>query len=128
MRRVDDEREIRALVEQWCDAACEGDADLVVARHTPDIVMFDVPEPASSQGLAAYRETWSLFFEHNPQGPARFRVIDLVVIVGADVAFAYGLLSINASKTRCRLTLGLRKIDGVWWFAHEHHSMPVLLS
>jgi uncharacterized protein (TIGR02246 family) len=128
MRSVDDEREIRALVEQWCDAACKGDADLVVARHTPDIVMFDVPEPGAIRGLLAYRQTWELFFDHNPQGPARFRVVDLVAIVGADVAFAYGLLSINAGEARCRLTLGLRKIDSAWWFIHEHHSMPVMLS
>lgn len=123
-----DERQVHALVEQWCAAICSGDTDLVVARHTPDFVMFDVPLPVRHQGLAAYRETWGLFFEHNPPGPGLFRVLDLVVVAGADVAYAHGLLSINSSPARCRLTLGLRKVDGLWWIAHEHHSMPMVLS
>jgi ketosteroid isomerase-like protein len=25
-----------------------------------------------------------------------------------------------------RLTIGFKKIDGQWWFEHEHHSLPAV--
>jgi hypothetical protein len=37
------------------------DLDGTLARHSPDILMFDVPEPIQARGLAEYRETWELF-------------------------------------------------------------------
>ena len=30
-------------------------------------------------------------------------------------------------SSRLRLTIGLRKIDGAWKIAHEHHSFPLEL-
>jgi len=45
------------------------------------------------------------------------------------VAFAYGLLRCGKPEdfakdpdNRLRLTIGLRKVDGRWMVAHEHHS------
>ena len=50
---------------------------------------------------------------------------------GEDVAFAYGLLRCGGEKefaenpdNRLRLSMGLRRIDGTWLIAHEHHSFP----
>ena len=47
------------------------------------------------------------------------------------VAFAYALLKCGTPadfsrqpERRLRLTLGLRKTDGRWTVAHEHHSFP----
>jgi ketosteroid isomerase-like protein len=31
------------------------------------------------------------------------------------------------SAPRLRLTIGLRKVDGAWKIAHEHHSFPLEL-
>jgi len=118
------EADIRKLIEAWAEAVRRGDIEQIVRDHLDDLVMFDVPEPVRTTGLAAYRETWALFFRHNPPGPERFLVDDLVVITGTDVAFAHGLLRIGGGEPRCRLTMGLRKVDGRWWVSHEHHSMP----
>jgi uncharacterized protein (TIGR02246 family) len=126
-----DEAEIRALIERWAKAVHAGDMDGVLADHTEDIVMFDVPPPNEVRGKAAYRETWPPFFKWQIQGAA-FEIVSLQVTAGNDVAFAHALLRCGTvaelqkdPKNRLRLTIGLRKINGGWAVAHEHHSFPL---
>jgi uncharacterized protein (TIGR02246 family) len=124
-----DERAIRDLVERWAVAVHTGDLDGVLADHADDIVMFDVPPPEDGvRGLAAYRETWPPFFEWQRSG-ATFDLLALDVEAGDDVAYAWALLRCGTAEEhaadpdrRLRLTLGLRKRDGRWVVAHEHHS------
>lgn len=123
-----DETVIRALIDDWQDAICSGDLDRVTADHADDIVMFDVPEPMQERGIDAYRRTWQLFFAHNPAGPERFRIDELRIAASDRVAFAHGLLTIGGGDAHCRLTIGLRKTNGRWQIAHEHHSMPLRLG
>jgi ketosteroid isomerase-like protein len=122
------EVDIRKLIEAWANAVCRGDIEGVLKDHLDDLVMFDVPEPASQRGLAAYRLTWDVFFRHNPPGPQRFVIEKLSVSAGTEVAFAHGLLRIGSGEPRCRLTLGLRRVDGRWQVSHEHHSMPIQIG
>jgi uncharacterized protein (TIGR02246 family) len=127
----DDEQEIRTLIEQWTDAVHRGDMDRVLADHADDIVMFDVPPPEQGvRGIDAYRETWPGFFEWQASG-AEFTLEALDVTAGEDVAYAYALLRCGTPEDfarrpdqRLRLTIGLRKEDGRWVVAHEHHSFP----
>jgi uncharacterized protein (TIGR02246 family) len=126
----DDQDQIRALIEQWAAAVHRGDLDGVLAHHSADIVMFDVPPPYEGvRGIAAYRETWPPFFGW--QTGAVFEIVSLDITAGDDVAFAYGLLRCDTPDglarnpdNRLRLTLGLRKQDGQWVVTHEHHSFP----
>ena len=126
-----DERQIRALVERWAQAVHAGDLDAVLEAHTEDVVMFDVPPPREGvRGIAAYRDTWPDFFAWQRQG-ACFELTALEVTAGTDVAFAHALLRCGTPQDlardpdlRLRLTLGLRKEDGRWVVAHEHHSFP----
>jgi uncharacterized protein (TIGR02246 family) len=123
-----DEQEIRALIERWAEAVHQGDLATVLEDHAADIVMFDVPPPHDGvRGLEAYRETWPGFFEWQASG-AVFEIVSLEVTAGADVAFAFALLKCglpaDVGDTRLRLTLGLRKENGRWTIAHEHHSFP----
>ncbi|MFE6800721.1 YybH family protein [Streptomyces sp. NPDC057696] len=128
---TDDERQIRALVERWAAAVHAGDMKGVLADHADDIVMFDVPPPHDGvRGLDAYRETWPPFFEWQAQG-AVFDIVSLDVTAGDDVAYAHALLHCGTPddlagqpENRLRLTLGLRKEEGRWTVAHEHHSFP----
>ena len=127
-----DEEQIRSLIEGWAEAVHGGDLDRVLADHTDDIVMFDVPPPDQGvRGLAAYSETWPPFFTWQANG-ARFDIESLEVTAGADVAYAFALLRCGTPEEfaekpdrRLRLTVGLRKADGRWVVAHEHHSFPV---
>ena len=57
------ESAIRALIERWARAVHAGDLDGVVADHSEDIQMFDVPPPSELRGIEAYRQTWPPFFE-----------------------------------------------------------------
>jgi uncharacterized protein (TIGR02246 family) len=124
-----DADEIRTLIETWAAAVHDGDMDAVLAGHAPDIVMFDVPPPHDGvRGMAAYRETWPPFFRWQAQG-ASFEIVELDVTAGNDVAYAYALLRCGTPEEladhperRLRLTLGLRREDGRWVVAHEHHS------
>ena len=126
-----DETAIRALIQRWANAVHAGDMDGVLADHTEDIVMFDVPPPNEVRGKAAYRDTWPPFFKYQLQGAA-FEVVSLDVTAGRDVAFAHALLRCGTEDelkkdpdSRLRLTIGLRKLDGRWAVAHEHHSFPL---
>ena len=128
----DDVAQIRDLTIRWARAVHDGDMDGVLADHAEDIVMFDVPPPDDGvRGIAAYRDTWPPFFEWQRQG-AVFDIVSLEVTAGRDVAFAYALLRCGTEEEfardpdrRLRLTLGLRKEDGRWVVAHEHHSFPL---
>ena len=122
---ADNENQVRHLIERWVDAVCRGDMEGVLAAHSPDVVMYDVPEPIQCKGLRAYRQTWELFFAENRAGPDCFRLYELEIHAGEDVAVAYGLLAIAGATARCRLTVGLRRIGRNWTVIHEHHSMPI---
>ena len=127
-----DEDQIRTLIERWAEAVHAGDMDGVLADHAHDIVMYDVPPPYDGvRGIDDYRATWPGFFEFQRRG-ATFDILTLEVTAGEDVAFAHALLRCGTQEehdanpaNRLRLTIGLRKEDGRWIVAHEHHSFPI---
>ena len=127
---IDDEQQIRTLIETWAEAVHAGDLDTVLADHAEDIVMFDVPPPNDGvRGILAYQETWPDFFHW--QEHARFEIVSLEVTAGAEVAYAHALLKCATDEqlsrepdARLRLTIGLRREQGRWVVAHEHHSFP----
>lgn len=126
---MNDEQQITALIKNWATAVHTGDLTAVLADHSPDIVMFDVPPPENGvRGLEEYRETWPPFFQWQASG-AVFEVVSVEVTAGADVAFAVALLRCGTAadferdpEARLRLTVGLRKVDDRWQVTHEHHS------
>ena len=129
---MNDNEQIKASIERWAEAVHAGDLETVVADHANDIVMFDVPPPYEGvRGIEAYRDTWPPFFRWQAEG-ASFEIESLEVAAGDDVAYAYALLRwgtpqelADKPRQRLRLTLGLRKEDGRWVVAHEHHSFPL---
>jgi uncharacterized protein (TIGR02246 family) len=126
---TDDARVIEDLIRRWAQAVHEGDLDVVLADHAPDIVMFDVPPPeAGVRGLDAYRDTWPPFFDWQRSG-ASFEIESIEVTAGKDVAFAWALLRCGTEAefqsdpaNRLRLTIGLCKEAERWIVVHEHHS------
>jgi ketosteroid isomerase-like protein len=117
-----DREYVTDLIRAWELAIQRRDFDGTLAHHSPDILMFDVPEPIQARGLAQYRETWELFFAYSQGGEASFRLHELELVLDGSLAVAHSLL--DAADDKCRLTLVLRKIDGEWMFVHEHHSSP----
>jgi uncharacterized protein (TIGR02246 family) len=128
--KTTDEAQIRALIERWANSVQQQDIEAVVAHHTPDLLMFDVPPPNELKGIKAYRDSWAPFFEHFKNGGV-FAIERLDVTIGDVVAFATALLRCGTRDElekdpiiRLRLTVGLRKEQGHWVIAHEHHSFP----
>jgi ketosteroid isomerase-like protein len=121
-----DEQEIRELIERWAKAVRDVDYDGILAHHSPDMLMFDLPPPLAFKDLKAYRKTWDLFFSMQPR-PIAFEIQRMEVTAGAEVAFATALMQCEGeglAKFDFRLTVGLRKVEGLWVILHEHHSVP----
>ena len=128
--KTKDEATIRKLVESWAQAVRNKDFAGILARHSEDMLMFDVPPPLESKGLEAYKETWNLFYSSQPE-PIAFDIQRMDVVSGSNVAFVAALMQCaEAGKggerinLDFRLTIGLRKIDDEWTIVHEHHSVP----
>lgn len=129
---MNDEQQIRRLIESWVAAIDRSELAGAVADRTDDVVMFDVPPPQDGvRGIEAYRATWPPFLEWQRNG-ACFELVELEVTAGDDVAFAHALLRCSSREDlaahpdkRLRITLGLRKEGGRWLVAHEHHSFPL---
>jgi uncharacterized protein (TIGR02246 family) len=123
---TDAKAEIKALIESWAAAVRRKDMDGILAHHTEDFVMFDVPPPFVLRGLEAYRESWPQFFAASPTPPA-FDIRELTIEADGNVAFAVALMrcgTLQGGDLDFRLTIGLRKTAGRWMFVHEHHSVP----
>lgn len=127
-----EEIQIKALLEAWADAVRRHDVPAILAHHEPDMVMFDLTPPLQCKGTKAYEQTWDLFFRYHKPG-AVFDFQELAVTAAQDLAFAVAIMrcvpdssSNPADKDGFlfRLTVGLRKTDGDWRIAHEHHSVP----
>jgi ketosteroid isomerase-like protein len=124
--------QIRKRVRDWEKAVQEKNWDGIMAWHHQDIVMFDVPPPFQSIGLEAYRATYVDFLRSLQNTPDAFKIVDLHITAGEDVAFCFSPMKCTyydkpENKVKdldYRLTIGLKKIDGEWWFMHEHHSVP----
>jgi uncharacterized protein (TIGR02246 family) len=125
-RNAAPEAQVRDLLDAWTKAVRARDLKAVLARHSPAIVMFDVPPPEQWRGLQKYRESWELFFKHFPHEGGVFEITEMDIHADGDLAYGYGLLRCGRQGETfpVRLTVCLRRIDGSWTIIHEHHSVP----
>lgn len=115
------------MLDDWAAAVRAHDLEAILKHRSPDIVVFDVPEPLQAKGLDACRETWKLYF--GDDGSRLFELRETHIVTGSEVAWVRAILRCTASPDPAgRLTMGLRKIDGRWIVEHEHHSFPVSLE
>jgi ketosteroid isomerase-like protein len=125
----ENETQVRDLIENWAKAVRQKNMDAIIAFHSENVVMYDVPEPFQSVGLDAYRKTWDIFFKYTKSGV--FDIHELNIFAADDIAFAYGRMQCADKTDRedyfpldFRITIGLKKIMGQWIILHEHHSIP----
>jgi len=122
------EQQIRNLVNNWAKAVRAKDITGILAHHSPDILLFDVPEPFLSKGIDAYRISWEEVFFPWYGNDGNFEVNDLQITAGTDTAFCTGIISCSGTtdgekvSLKVRLTIGLAKSNGHWTVIHEHHS------
>jgi uncharacterized protein (TIGR02246 family) len=129
-KNATDPAAIRNLVKKWAGAVRRKDLKGILANHSPDMLMFDVPPPLQSKGIRAYKKTWDLFFSW-AQDSGVFDINEMNITAGHDVAFVTALMRCAGTEANgkrraleFRLTIGLRKIGGRWIVMHEHHSIP----
>jgi uncharacterized protein (TIGR02246 family) len=125
-----DETAIRDLIENWARAVRSKNFNRILANHSPDILMFDVPPPLQSKGIEAYRKTWDIFFSWSRDSGV-YDINEMNITAGNDVAFVTAMMrcagtEANGEKLELefRVTVGLHKIEGQWIVMHEHHSVP----
>jgi uncharacterized protein (TIGR02246 family) len=125
----ENEIQIRELVENWAKAVRNRDIETILAHHSDDMVMYDVPKPFQSVGIDAYRKTWDLFFAYTK--PGVFDIQELRIIADENVAFCFAAMKCADKSNGAefidldfRLTIGLKKINDQWTIVHEHHSIP----
>lgn len=128
--QANNEAEIRALINEWAAAFRAKNVDGLMANHSPDIVLFDVPEPLRHRGADAYRQVWERWLP-TIEGPLGCEISDLSVTAGDDVALSHCLNRITSKRAGgdttdlwVRVTVGYRKISGRWTVIHEHVSVP----
>jgi ketosteroid isomerase-like protein len=128
---ANNEAQIRQLIEKWARAVRNHDVAAILAQHSNDIVMYDVPPPFESVGIDAYRKTWDVFFSWSQQVPGIFDIRKLHITAGENVAFCFATMKCagknengEAEPLYFRLTIGLKKINDEWTIVHEHHSLP----
>lgn len=59
--------QIIQLLDEWVRSVQEKNLDGSINKHADDVVM-----PLQSNGLAAYAQTWELFFSNNKGGNESF--------------------------------------------------------
>jgi ketosteroid isomerase-like protein len=93
-----DEAAIRDLLETWARAVRAKDYERILAHHSPELLMFDVPPPFQSKGLQAYRQTWDLFFSVN-SAPVVFDFDEMDINAGTSVAYVTALMHCEPPRT-----------------------------
>ena len=121
---------IRELLENWADSVQRKDYEGILANHSQDIAIFDLPAQRQSKGIEAYKKNWDLFFGSYKDAPS-FKICEMSITVSKDVALANALVRCAGtqqnglrSNLEFRLIVGLSKFDGQWIVTHEHHSIP----
>ena len=96
---MDNEAAVREVIEGLARAIRNADMNGVLANHSEDVVMFDVPPQLQAKGLPAYRETWEVLFQYQGEGGA-FDLGELTIYAGDDVAFCHSNCHLRNSRPR----------------------------
>ena len=128
-----DQAAIQALEIKFADAFNAKDINAIMALYTPgdSLIVFDASPPRQYTGWGAYKKDWVDFFATLP-GPVDFKLTDLDITVGGDVAYSHSIQHVTSTdkagkKTELtvRVTDGYKKVNGQWLISHEHVSVPV---
>ena len=129
--KAEDDVLIRALIDDVTSAIRAKDTGGVVKHHAHNFVHFSLAPPlratTDAKALEAWFATW--------RGTIGYETRDLSIVAANDVAFCHSLnhmsgVMSDGERTDLwfRLTLGLRKVGGVWKIVHEHESVPFYMD
>ncbi|WBB78609.1 SgcJ/EcaC family oxidoreductase [Micromonospora sp. WMMD882] len=128
---ADSERELRELHRRWFDSTAAKDLDGLMAPIADDIVSYEHEQPLQYVGVDAVREVCQAGLDASGAGTVTWQVPDLTILVGDDLAVAWGLNHIRVSpadggtfEAWSRGTRVFQRRDGQWLMTHQHLSHP----
>lgn len=134
-KHASDEAQINDLLDGFTRAIHDKNARAVVAFYARDVVAYDLAPPLRLEGEAVrdprhiqqWFDTWD--------GPIVSEPHQLEIVVGGDVAYAFGLRHMTGTKTDgkradlwFRATACFRREDGTWKITHVHNSVPFAMD
>lgn len=130
--RSQDEAQIRQLIAEQEAAMRSGDAQALVDRYAPEVLVYDLAPPLRKSGPEVLDPDGLRKWFAGFGGGVHFDVRDLQVTVGGDVAYCHSLNRLAATplgepggfELWFRSTVCFRRIDGRWRVTHEHTSTP----
>jgi ketosteroid isomerase-like protein len=130
-QRAIDEADIRRRIDKLATALRAMDLEGVMPIYAVDIMSFDIVPPLRHVGAEAKRRQWVNAFAMY-QVPLGYEIRHLTIAVNDDVAFGHSLNRVsgtlkngNRNDFWLRWTACFRKIDGNWFIAHDHVSVPI---
>src|SRR5262249_27730704 len=123
------EAAIRQRVADWAAAISAKDIDAVASLYAPDVVSFDLTPPLRYAGADGKCRAWQAVFAAL-SGPIAYEIPDLNITSHLHLAFPFTLNHIARAlltgqvDMSVRCTACFRQIDGVWFVAHDHVSVP----
>src|SRR5262245_3819339 len=91
-----DEADIRERINTLTIAIRAMDLKCVMSMYAPEIVSFDIEPPLQQLGAEAKAKNWSHVFAMYRR-PLGYKIRDLAIIVGHNVAFAHSLNRISGT-------------------------------
>jgi ketosteroid isomerase-like protein len=132
---MSEEATIRQVILDRAQAIYARNAEAAVGFYAKDIVNFDLAPPLAYRGHEATNPAELQSWFDSWTGPIELSFADLYIHIGADLAFAHGLMRMVGPRTDgthtdvwARITLGFEKRDGDWKIVHEHQSFPTMMD
>lgn len=131
----DDEKQIRAVLQDRAEALRAKDAARYVTSFDRSVVKFDLAPPLQESGSSVVDPAGLQWWLDTWDGDISYEVADLTIAASGDVAFCHSLNHVAGTRTDgerqdmwTRSTLGLRKLGGAWKITHEHNSAPFYMD
>ena len=126
----DDKQAILDLMARWRTALEAKDVAKMMEDYLPDALLFDACPPYKAKGANSIAKVWEKCLPYFPEKfSSEHR--DLQVHIGGNVAFVHGIHHFlptpadhPCGQTWMRITIGLKRVEGIWKVAHEHVSIP----
>jgi PhnB protein len=139
MRRAtqsaNDKAQIRTLLSAYTAALHAKDARATVALYARDVMAYDLAPPLAIKAKTMRRANHIQQWFDTWKGPIRSTAKALKIVVGKDVAYAFGLRHMTGTKTDgkradlwFRATACFRRQGGAWKIAHMHNSVPFAMD
>jgi uncharacterized protein (TIGR02246 family) len=121
------------IVDGYRAAVLAKDTEAFVALYHEDIHVFDMWGATSLRGIAAWRAMATDWFGSLGSETVVVEATQVESTQAADLAFGHALLTFTARASdgtvlrslSNRVTMGLRREDGIWRVLHQHTSAPI---